>query len=548
MYEENRTGFILKDILLQIILVVIFVFLLLWLFPTKGYVNNKIDNSLNPVYQELFNSHLNSMKEAAQSYYTTSRLPKKVGDKVSITLGEMLDKKLISTFVDSNNKQCNLNASYVEITKMDDEYMMKVNLSCSDKSDYIIVYLGCYDYCENGLCEKEESTNNSTTVKPSSNNNTTYKYEYVLKTDAKYTSWSNWSSWSTNKILVETDLREVDIRTVKKLVSTDVNYKKAQIIDYDTKEYSVKTTVECPEGYTRHDPNNSNSKICFAPANSTTGSTSTVSKYVDAVATTVKVCPDGSTPINDYCPSTVTTQDVKPAKPYTVYGSWSSPVQETYDWPIAQAETETAKFEYVTQKHVLDCTNNCKSVLKYTYNVSTRTKSTQYSCAEYPGYNLSGTNCVKDVTSGMVHVYGIWTLQTKYTCENGATPVNGKCPVYTSTSSTKCPNGGIFDSTTGVCYTRGQVVSSCPKGIDGEVVDGKCIVEIPEYGCKKGEYNKKENQCKITEYEYDYVTQYRYRTRDYASTKPETVWSYSKNDKDLLNKGYVLTGNKEKVK
>ena len=60
---------------------------------------------------------------------------------------------------------CNTEKSYVEITKMDKEYKMKVNLSCGDEEDYIITYLGCYNYCLNDVCEKKTTTQAKTVVK-----------------------------------------------------------------------------------------------------------------------------------------------------------------------------------------------------------------------------------------------------------------------------------------------------------------------------------------------------------------------------------------------
>ena len=46
MYDE-RERFSIKDVVLQVILVVLFVFLLLWLFPTKSYVDNAKDAAVN---------------------------------------------------------------------------------------------------------------------------------------------------------------------------------------------------------------------------------------------------------------------------------------------------------------------------------------------------------------------------------------------------------------------------------------------------------------------------------------------------------------------
>ena len=47
------------------------------------------------------------------------------------------------------------------------EYKLKVNLSCGDEEEYIIVYLGCYDYCKNYVCEatdKEEKEESDTST------------------------------------------------------------------------------------------------------------------------------------------------------------------------------------------------------------------------------------------------------------------------------------------------------------------------------------------------------------------------------------------------
>lgn len=145
--EEEKKSFPLKDFLLKLILIIIFVLLLVWLLPKTDLtgLNNRI-----------FNENLNEMKESAISYFTTDRLPQKEGDSVTLTLQEMLDMKLLLPFTDKNGKSCDTNNSYVTLTKKENEYEMKVNLKCSDQEDYVIVHLGCYSYCEQAICEKEE--------------------------------------------------------------------------------------------------------------------------------------------------------------------------------------------------------------------------------------------------------------------------------------------------------------------------------------------------------------------------------------------------------
>lgn len=158
MYNEKNEGFSVRDIILQVLFVALFVFILVWLFPTKSYLHDLVDPLYNSKSSEKdnFAENINMMKEAGKSYFTNSRLPQKVGDTVTLTLTEMLEKKLVLPFTDKDGKQCDTSASYVMVTKMDEEYVMKVNLKCAAREDYIIEHMGCYDYCDTAICEKEE--------------------------------------------------------------------------------------------------------------------------------------------------------------------------------------------------------------------------------------------------------------------------------------------------------------------------------------------------------------------------------------------------------
>lgn len=148
MYEEEeRRGFPLKEFLLKLILIIVFVLLLVWLLPIPD---------LTGLNSKIFSANVGEMKDAAISYFTTERLPQNVGDSVTLTLQEMLDMKLLLPFKDKNGKSCDTRNSYVKLTKMENEYEMKVYLKCSEEEDYIIVHLGCYSYCESAICEKEE--------------------------------------------------------------------------------------------------------------------------------------------------------------------------------------------------------------------------------------------------------------------------------------------------------------------------------------------------------------------------------------------------------
>ena len=160
MYNEN-TNFSLKNVIIQFLFLALLVFILIWLFPLKSDLNNlnngdNNNDGINVLVDRIFNENIIAMKDAAKSYYTTPRLPQNVGDKVKMILGEMLDKKIILPFTDKNGDSCSLTDSYVEITKNDDEFVMKVNLKCGKEENYLLVYMGCYDYCSTAICEKNK--------------------------------------------------------------------------------------------------------------------------------------------------------------------------------------------------------------------------------------------------------------------------------------------------------------------------------------------------------------------------------------------------------
>lgn len=196
MYDEdnNDKRETLKGIFIKIVLVVLFIFVLMMLFPTKGFVTNYVDKKVaENGSADNFNNNLLAMATAGSGYFTSSRLPENTGDKVKMTLGEMYDNKLLVKFSDSNNKTCNTKKSYVEVTKEEDEYTMKVNLSCSDKEDYIMLHMGL-----------------DGTQFPSTS---TARCEFVKNLDDTW-AYGEWSSWGTKKI-VEDGTNQVQTKVSK---------------------------------------------------------------------------------------------------------------------------------------------------------------------------------------------------------------------------------------------------------------------------------------------------------------------------------------------
>ena len=255
MYEDTKYQVKInwKNILFIVGIIALTVIVMMLIMPkTNKEASNK----------QAFTTNLNIMKEAAKSYYTTARLPQKVGDKVSMTLGEMEDLKIILPFTDSKGRACDKTESYVEVTKKDDEYIMKINLKCTDEENYLLVYMGCYDYCKTTICEKNTQDVKSPVIiptnpkasSPSKTPSTTpsktpiptptvtppttppttppgkeYIYEYKKIVNGTCSDWSDdWSKWSitpkystdTQKVQKRTEVTGYKTTTEKRLVGT----------------------------------------------------------------------------------------------------------------------------------------------------------------------------------------------------------------------------------------------------------------------------------------------------------------------------------------
>ena len=52
MYEERRESFSVRDLILQVLFIVLFVFILIWLFPTKDYMKKYIRSEERRVGKE----------------------------------------------------------------------------------------------------------------------------------------------------------------------------------------------------------------------------------------------------------------------------------------------------------------------------------------------------------------------------------------------------------------------------------------------------------------------------------------------------------------
>ena len=339
MYSnENNPGFNWKDLLLKLVFVIIFILLLIWLFK----INTP---NMKPFYSNQFRENIKYMQDAAESYYTNERLPKVVGDSAEITLREMIEKNLILEFVDEDGNGCDLDKSYVQVTKNENDYTLKTNLVCPKEKNTVIKTLGCYNYCED--CKEDDKTVEVT--------------EYQFKKPVTKTS------------NVNTCPNGGEYKSGKCYVYASKTYQAAEI-KTDGKEY-------CPNGGTLK-----NGKCVITKEDS-----------YKAYTTTTKdtyTCPSGYTLNGTKCTKSVTSTDTK-----DVTIKYSCPSGYTLNGTKCTARTTSSK--------TIDATwiESGREYLGGTYYGSkpsgyTCSTSTQYVCSSSsfcPGITKVYTSCYKTI-------------------------------------------------------------------------------------------------------------------------------------------------------
>lgn len=419
MEDERRINIV--KVLLKLIVVVLVILFSAWIV-TKICSNNNPINS-DKLVDQVFQDNLNRMKEVGISYFTLERMPKNVGDKEKITLQDMYDKNLILEVRDEENNLCSDTDSYIEVEKYNDEYQMKVNLSCSNRKDYIIVVMGCYNYCKNEICEKQEQD-----VITDSNNgsqqNTVIEYEYYKATNGKWTDWSAWSAWQKT-YLEPTEYRKVET----KVVQEDYTYEST--IEED--EYAD-VIISCPSGYSL----NSEGTKCKKISNETTNPVCpTISGYTlynqDGFTCKYK----SNTTVSQVCPS---------LNGYTIISNQSSGWTCVYKKYLRQGQglsvpqnTSTRIYEFVTTALIHDC-DTCSYYSGVIYNIFAR-KTQSAVCPS--GYTKIGNSCVKTKTNAA-------------TCPSGYEKINNTCKkVYYKSIIKSCPTGfTLTNETNQRCYKK----------------------------------------------------------------------------------------------
>ena len=522
MYNEsNEKSYFFRNLIVKILLVLLFVFLLMWLFPMPN---------LSPFYDKIFTENMSNMTDAAKAYFTTSRLPEEEGETKKLTLKEMLENKIIVNFTDSNGKECDSEKSYVEVTKKDGEYIFKTNLSCSNKEDYVLEYFGCYNVCKDDSCKKEETEN----IEDNKETKKVTEYQFFKETKVKYIDkyvCNDGYILNGNKCVKTSEIKDEKNANLKCL--DGYNYNSASKKCEKLVKEEIDANLTCPNGYIYA----TSEKRCIKGND-------------DAVDATCKyTCSEGT--ISGTKCILSSTNEVDAKKEYSCEQGTTSETDET-KCIINETKEETANKNYscskgdrvgtqckiVTEQKNPDkcsysnwvCSNKTYKTTKSTSSTTTFTRKFLYKsglnyvyeeCSRKYSCVSGGTTTIVTYVDADVKlscskgdlINGVCVINTTreidanktYKCETGT--LNGTKCIVTSTSETNavykctCPVGKLNSNNkceiTNILYADSTY--TCNIGTLSETNETKCIVtttekEDPTYYCGNG-YTLTNNKC-----------------------------------------------------
>ncbi len=490
MYTNERNRFSLGDIIIKVIFFVLFILLLLYLFPKTS--------DLKPFYNNVFRENISYMQDAARSYFTTDKLPTEVGKSAKITLKEMIGQNLVLPFVDKDGNSCHAYESYAEVTKEEKGYILKVNLTCGEESDYIVEILGCYDYGCNNDCEGSSSTEKNTALEYEFTKNYTKDIvsytcpvEYTKDgktckktiTDIKVSAKKNY----TNSYVQITDAEYSDGKQEKVLVNT------IKTVGKDTQEkVNIPYEISFVKGTT--------SLVSLGVLTSTTGGGTYDCSYTEENCTTYS---SDSYPCN--CVTSFVGGRYSTSCDTCGGGSYTScnpvRVSKTCKYPTSTT--------YSCPQGTTSSTGSGAS-LQCFKSVSTEDQ-TLYKCpTDADGSTGNGVN---------LQCYKLKTVpgKTTYSCPKEAdvsegTGENLKCYKYT--------NGEKEYYCKDTTATLDSVTHKCSKEVSGK---------FSHYSCPDDSYKLNGDMCTKTEIDKINVTEHK-TTKTYTQTKwsrSKTLWGWT---------------------
>ena len=192
MYDErnNKRGIQWGNLLrgaIKFLVIIIALFLIIFVVTkcTRGVKNIKSHAGTNTQVKTTLSNQMASLQEATIKYANDGNLPTAAYASKTVRLKELKEQGMIGTLKDSKGNECSTSGTYARITKLENNYMTRLNVVCNKKTESKTVYIGCFSDCPNGkvclgsknklegLCAAPQTTKKTeSTVQSTSSNST----------------------------------------------------------------------------------------------------------------------------------------------------------------------------------------------------------------------------------------------------------------------------------------------------------------------------------------------------------------------------------------
>lgn len=203
MYDDNEKKINWLYILKRLVILVIALIIIFGVISLATRCSKKDDSKqiINPEPVSL-KAQIDKMQDATIKYLTKDSMPTTINSTKNIKLKYLVNKNLIETLKDNDGTVCDEDASYSEITRLENNYALKTTLTCGKKTEYKVIYIGCFNDCKdgdickttnskvNGICGEKKNNNSktTTTTKKTNNNNSSNKNNDKTTTTTKKAS------------------------------------------------------------------------------------------------------------------------------------------------------------------------------------------------------------------------------------------------------------------------------------------------------------------------------------------------------------------------
>lgn len=182
MEDERKINWL--SLFIKIIIIFVFLLIIIWL--VSKLVGNKLSDT--------FKNNINNMEEVAVTYFKEIDLPQEKGKSIKLTLEEMIEKKLIISINENEEKTCDVKKSYSKITRNKKDYEIETYLICGKEKSSITRKFSfkdcknCNTSEDNKKVEVKEETKKEETSKENNESTSTTTstkktyYEYVKET------------------------------------------------------------------------------------------------------------------------------------------------------------------------------------------------------------------------------------------------------------------------------------------------------------------------------------------------------------------------------